>query len=260
MNNTPSPFDYTMWRALAWCGPIFIGAFLFFFGILGHNLPPVGADLTPQQLTQHYIDNGMSIRIGMSVCIVFATFYIPWGVAVSRLMRRIEGGEGMLGNLQMLGAAISSVIIIVPCGLWLMCSIEAPTIQPETIHLLYWMGWMIIDLGYMAFTFQIAAEAIVFLRDPRGKPLVAPWVCWAGFVTCAAFFMENLIPFFKTGPFAFHGLFNFWVAYGTWFVWVIGLSYYVITAITRLQQEDGALSVAPKAASTGFLGAREAVR
>ena len=76
----------------------------------------------------------------------------------------------------------------------LTASLEAPTLQPEIVHMLYWLGWMIIDLAYMVTTFQIFAVSIVFLRDTREKPLVPAWVNWWGFVTCAAFFPVSLIP------------------------------------------------------------------
>jgi hypothetical protein len=35
-------------------------------------------------------------------------------------------------------------------------------------------------------------------------------------------------------------MFNFWIAFFTWYVWVTGISFYVIKAIPRLRQEDEA--------------------
>lgn len=246
MNANSYPTDYAMWRLLAWCGPIFMTTFFFMWGVLAKNLPPVGADLNAAQIAAHYIENGMAIRIGMSVCMVGGAFYMAWGLAVSRVMRRIEGPDGMLSSLEMMGATITCAPIIIACGIWTAGSIEAPALQPEIVHLLYWLGWMIIDLAYMVTTFQIFAVSLVFLRDRREKPLVPSWVCWWGFVTCAAFFPVSLVPFFRTGPFAFHGLFNFWIAFFTWYIWVTAISIYVIKAITRLQQEDGAALPVPE--------------
>jgi hypothetical protein len=169
-------------------------------------------------------------------------------------MRRIEGPEGMLAQLEMMGATITCAPIIIACGVWLAAAIEAPQLSKEIVHLLYWLGWMIIDLAYMVTTFQIFAVSMVFLRDRREKPLVPAWLCWWGFVTCAAFFPVSLVPFCKTGPFAFHGMFNFWIAFFTWYIWVSGVSTYVIKAVTRLQQEDGQLELrAPAQAATAQL-------
>jgi hypothetical protein len=255
MNNKSYPVDYNIWRLLAWCGPIFMTTFFFMWGVLARNLPPVGADLDAAQITAHYIENGLAIRIGMSVCMVGGAFYMAWGLAVSRVMRRIEGPDGMLSSLEMMGATITCAPIIVACGIWLTGSIEAPNLPKEIVHMIYWMGWMIIDLAYMVTTFQIFAVSWVFLHDTREKPLVPSWVCWWGFVTCAAFFPVSLVPFFKTGPFAFHGMFNFWIAFFTWYIWVSSVSICVIKAITRLQQEDGATSPSQLRQGRGILAA-----
>ncbi|MDB5985816.1 MAG: hypothetical protein JWR16_869 [Nevskia sp.] len=245
--------DYTMWRLLAWCGPIFMTVFFFMWGVFAGNLPPAGADLDAAQITAHYLNNGMAIRIGMSVCMVGSAFYMAWGCAVSKVMRRIEGPDGILSNLEMMGATITCAPLLVACGIWLTASIEAPQLPPAIIHMMYWLGWMIIDIAYMVTTFQIFAVGIVFLRDQREKPLMPAWISWWGFVTCAAFFPVSLIPFFKTGPFAFHGLFNFWIAFFTWYIWVTAVSFNIIRAISRLQQEDGAASPSAAQQRAGVL-------
>ena len=240
MNQPVQNHDYGMWKMLAWCGPIFMGAFFVFWGVLAKNMPPAGEDLTPLQITAHYLENAMALRVGMSICMVASAFYMAWGCAVSKVMRRIEGNDGILSNLEMMGATITVAFPIVACGIWLTAAMEIAILPPEIIHMLYFMGWMIIDLAYMVTTFQIFAAAVVFLRDRRAKPLVPTWVNWWGFFTCVVFFPVSLIPFFKTGPFAFHGLINFWVAFFAWYVWVFAMSFYVIRAVGRLKEEDQA--------------------
>jgi len=252
------PTDYGMWRLFARCGPIFMATFFFMWGVLAGNLPPAGAYLDAAQIKAHYIDNGMAITIGMSISMVGGAFYMAWGCAVSQVMRRIEGPDGMLSSIEMMGATITCAPVIIACGIWLTASIEAPALQPEIVHMLYWLGWMIIDLAYMVTTFQIFAVSIVFLRDTREKPLVPAWVNWWGFVTCAAFFPVSLIPFFKTGPFAFQGAFNFWIAFFTWYIWVTAVSIYVIKAVGRLQIEDGAATGSEAAHRSAVLAARTA--
>src|ERR1700674_91077 len=208
MNPNVQGTDYAMWKLLAWCGPIFMAIFFFFWGVLAKNMPPAGADLNAMQIAAHYLENNMAIRIGMSVCMVGAAFYMAWGCAVSKVMRRIEGPDGILSNLEMMGATITVAFPIVACGCWLTASMETGLLPPEIIHMLYFLGWMIIDLAYMVTTFQILAVSIVFLRDRRSVPLMPAWVSWWGFFTCAVFFPVSLIPFFRSGPFAFHGLVN----------------------------------------------------
>lgn len=255
MNSEVNHNDYGNWKLLAWCGPIFLAIFTGFWGILAHNMPPAGADLTPLQITAHYRDHNMALIIGMSVCMVGSAFYFPWGCAISQVMRKIDGPNSILAHLENMGATITVAFPTIACGIWLTAALEVSILSPELIHMLYYMGWMIIDLAYMVTTWQIFASSMVFLRDKREKPLVPAWVCWWGFFVCATFFPVSLIPFFKTGPFAFHGLFNFWVAFFAWYIWCGSLSFYVIKAITRLQREEteAAGKAAPAQSVAGYV-------
>ena len=255
MNTKDYPVDYTIWRLLAWCGPFFMTLFFVLWGLLCQNFPPRGADWDAAMIYKHYIDNGMALKIGMSVCIVAGAFYMPWGLSVSRVMQRIEGPDGMLAKLEMMGATITCCPLIVACGIWLTGAMEAPEQSPQIIHMLYWMGWLIIDLAYMVTSFQIFAVSVCILRDKREKPLYPAWLSWWGYITVLSFFPVSLIPFFKTGPFAFHGLFNFWVAFPTWYIWVFGLSICTLRAITKIQIEDGAMAKVREPSQVGALPA-----
>lgn len=240
MKNKAVATDYGMWKLMAWSGPVFFTLFFFMWGLLADNFPPMSPNLSAEAMKAHYLDKGLAISIGMSVCMVGGAFYMTWGCAVSRLMRRIEGPEGMFSNLEMMGATITFTPIVVACGIWLVAAMQAAVLSAEIIQSMYLLGWMIIDIAYMVTSFQIMGASIVFLKDTREKKLIPAWVSWWGWVTIASFFPVSLIPFFKTGPFALNGLFNFWVAFPTWYVWIVAMSIYVIKGVNRIEIEDGA--------------------
>lgn len=233
---------------MAWTGPIFFTTFFFMWGILAENFPPMAASDTAQEMWQHYKDLQLEIMIGMSVCMVGGSCYMTFGAAVSRVMRRIEDGEGMLANLEMMGATITYCPIVVACGIWLTAAIQVDALSPEMVQTCYYLGWMIIDLAYMVTSWQIIAAAVVFLKDKRETKLVPNWVSWWGFVTVASFFPVSLIPFFKTGPFAFQGMFNFWIAFPTWYIWIVAMSFYIIKAVSRIEKEDKQAEAAAQSA------------
>ncbi len=233
-------FDKMNWLIMAWTGFFFMAIFTVFWGVLARNMPPAGADLEAAQIAAHYMEHRMALIVGMSVCMVGSACYMTWGTAISRIMRRIEGSDGILSNVEMMGAGVTAVFPIVACGMWLTGALEVGKVPDWMIHVLYTMGWMIIDLAYMVTTFQIYAISTIFLRDTREKKLVPAWVCWWGYITCIAFFPVSLIPFFKTGPFAFHGFINFWIAFPTWYIFVFAVSFYGIKAVHRIHAEDNA--------------------
>ena len=255
MNKPAVATDFGKWKLMAWSGPIFFTLFFVMWGLLADNFPPMSPNLSAEAMKTHYLDKGLAITIGMSVCMVGGAFYMTWGCAVSRLMRRIEGPEGMFSNLEMMGATITFTPIVVACGIWLVAAMQAAVLSAEIIQSMYLLGWMIIDIAYMVTSFQIMGASIVFLSDTREKKLIPAWVSWWGWVTIASFFPVSLIPFFKTGPFAFNGLFNFWVAFPTWYVWIVSMSIYVIKAINRVEIEDGAVALQPSRDPAGIMAA-----
>jgi len=239
----PNPTDYKSWKVLAWMGPLFVVAFALLFGVLAGNLPPFPASAGPEAVWQHYADNRLPIMIGCSLCLTFAACYIAWSLAVAKVMERIEGQGGMWAQMERLGATITYAPPLVALVMWAGAAHEIHTIDPGTAHLLYWMGWFLVDLGYMVTSFQIIAVTIVFLSDRREKKLVPDAVSWFGLITVMSFFFVLAIPYVETGPLAFDGLLSFWVAFGCWFTWILTMSYFIIKAVDRLKAEDAAAQV-----------------
>lgn len=251
MSTSPHPIDYGTWKMLAWTGPVFFIGFFVMWGLVARNFPPMPASTEPQAMWQRDHDHRTAIMLGMSVCMVLAACYMTFGAAVSRVMRRIEGPEGMLSNLEMMGATITYCPIVIACGIWLTSALQIDTLSPDMVQTMYYLAWMIIDLAYFVTSWQIIAAALVFLRDRRERKLVPAWVSGWGMVTVATFFPVSLIPFFKTGPFAFNGLFNFWIAFCTWYIWIVSMSFFIIRAVGRIEIEDGAAAPRASAALRG---------
>ncbi len=78
-----------------------------------------------------------------------------------------------------------------------------------------------------------------FLRDKRQVPLMLKWLAWYGVWVGFMFIAECLMPFFKTGPFARDGSLNFWIEFMIWFIWVPMVSFYMLKATKRIEQEEG---------------------
>ena len=248
--------QFGSWKFLAWTGPIFFIGFFCMWGLRADNFPPMAASTPAEEMWQHYKDGQFNIMLGMSLCMVLGACYMTFGAAVSRVMRRIEGPDGMWANLEMMGATITYCPIVVACGIWLTCAMQVDLLSPSAVQTMYYVGWMIIDLAYMVTSFQIIAAAVVFLKDKREKKLVPSWVSWWGFVTVASFFPVSLVPFFKDGPFAFHGMFNFWIAFPTWYIWIVSMSIFIIKAVNRIEIEDGAAEAKAESVRGATVGAR----
>jgi hypothetical protein len=52
------------------------------------------------------------------------------------------------------------------------------------------------------------------------------------------FVMELIMPFFRSGPFSWSGVFNYWIPFFGPFIWMMILTCYLLSGINRLEAED----------------------
>jgi hypothetical protein len=238
---------FKYWRFCAWGGPIFLAGFIIFWGILGSNIPPVSPATTQAELAVHYLRNANSLRAAFVVSMTFAVFYLIWSVAIYKIMERMEEGNHLLSYLELLGGSLTIVFVTMGLSFWLTAAFR-PDREPAILQVLYDVGWLTMDCAFFITTVQMIAMAVLFLSDERQVPLVPKWFCWYSIWVAFVFFTELIMPYFKTGIFAWDGLVNYWVGFFAWFLWIIGQSYYTFTAISCLELE----AKTPRSAAAPF--------
>jgi len=233
-----STTDLSIWRFCAWGGPVFIlGCGIGFFYLAGF-LPPPPEYLNAQQITQYYLDHNLGIRSGMIIMLMASGSYLLWTVVMSAIMKRVEGANGLLSNIELLGGLFTVGIVQGFALMFLVASFRTPERTPQEILLLNDAGWMIVNITFMPTALQMIAWGTAWIMDKRVKPLVPWWVGWVSFALVATFMPIVAMPFLINGPFAWHGLLTFWIALGAYFVWLFLASYYTFSAIRTIEIEE----------------------
>lgn len=230
--------EYNYWRFCAWMGPVFMSVFIVFWGIMGHNIPPWNADLPAATIANWFRTEANTIRTGMVLSMTFAVLYAVWGLAIGRVMTRIVPKDSILVDLQVWGAGLTVVPVLVSTSFWLAGAYRPEALPDYVLQLLYDWAWLLIDLAYAVTTVQLFAAGVGFMRDKRTTPLIPKWLAWYGIWVGFMFVAECLMPFFKTGAFARDGILNFWIEFMIWFVWCPTLTFYILKAINRIEQEE----------------------
>jgi hypothetical protein len=229
---------YSLWRLCAWAGPVFLVGYVISWGILGFNVPPNEPSIALPDLYAHYLANSVRIRLAFVLSVFFIPFYFVFSCVVSRLMQTIEGPDGPLAVVEQLGGAATVVVGMVAGICWLTAGYRIEERTPEIVRALHDFGWLFFDTTYMVTGVQMLALGTVFLLDPRSEPLVPRWLCWYTYAVVGMFLPLSLLPFFYAGPFAWSGLFCYWISLGSWFVWLTLLCVYAFRAIRRLEGEE----------------------
>ncbi|WP_221793817.1 hypothetical protein [Aquisediminimonas sediminicola] len=230
--------DTRFWRLCAWNGPLFMGVFIIFWGIMGHNLPPYSADLPASDIAAYFRENANQVRTGMVLAMTFTISYCVWGLAIAKVMEQVVGKDNILVDLEKWGAGLTVVPVLVSCSFWLTGAFRPEALPDSVLQMLYDMAWLLIDLAYSITSVQMFALGAAFLMDRRQQPLVPKWLAWYGIWVGFMFIAECLMPFFKSGPFSRSGTLNYWIEFSIWFVWCPTLTYYLLRSITRIEQEQ----------------------
>lgn len=256
IDNRLTANNVLVWRVAAWCGPVFIVGLLVFWGLIAGYIPAPPQDWSPEQIAAHYTENNTAIKIGMVGTLFFAPFYFVWTALASRLIGRMEGPNGILSNIELVGGALGAIITQLFATCWLAGAFRIEDRTAQEVQLLHDLGWMIFDMAFFTPAVQIISFGVAIILDARQRPLFPRWVGWASCGLALTYTCVVLMPFVSTGPFAWNGLLSYWFALGGFFVWAALAMYYAFGAINRVVEEERGTDGARPATGTADTLAR----
>jgi hypothetical protein len=208
-------------------------------------LPLPSATLDAAKVAAFYTRNSIDIRVGAAICSWTGGFTIPLAIVIAVQMARLERGVPIWSIVQFAGGVMMSVFTVLPPLLWGVAAFT-PTRPPEVTLVIHEFANLAFIATDQYFIFQNVALAVVCLTQKIDDK--SPFPRWLGYLTLwAAFTIEVGVAAFlpKTGPFAWNGLFVYWVPivmYGTWYTAVC------VNLLNALKRQ----SRAAESESTGF--------
>ena len=205
-----------------WCGALFLASYIIGLWLLSGFVPAHPPTMSATEIAAIYKANANHIRLGMVFVMIAAGFYLPWTVTLSALIRRMENKSTFLSQTQLIGGLAASMFFVLPALIWQVAAYRIDR-SPELILLLNDAGWILTVTPDPPFFVQfIPLVAAIFMN--KNKPEVFPrWMGWATLWANVIYAPAMAAYFFMDGPFAWNGLFPFWLPLGTFVVWEITL-------------------------------------
>jgi hypothetical protein len=183
-------------------------------------IPPPRPSDSAAQVAARYVHHHDRIRIGSFLTVSGAGFLVPFVAAIGWQMRRMAGNAaGLLAVAQIAAGTLGCFMFIVGPIFWMAAAFRPEAQSGGTLIALQDTGNIpFFGVGTWAMVQTLALAAGV-LTDQRDRPVYPRWFGYLGVWVAVLFIPAPIDMFFKTGPFAYNGLFVFWLPGGAFFLW-----------------------------------------
>lgn len=203
--------------------------------VVAHFIPPHWPSWTAEFVSKIYLDRQTPILIGMVLMQFSTALWVPFWSVIYAQMRRIEGKSPPVLSISFLSACIGSnlVALFIP-GFFFMAAAFRPERNPEITQIFNDIGWFYftIPAGGLGYVWALSI-ALCILLDKHPRPLFPRWVGFMSIWLAVLMAPTALIPFLKSGPFAWNGILAFWLVLAASGVWTVILIIYLLKAIDR---------------------------
>jgi hypothetical protein len=206
---------------------IYIGSFM-----MPGWLPPPSPSLSPEEFAQMFTPDNYVLRIGVLLMCLFCPLVVAFAAVIATQLKRIEGTHQVMANLQYVSQAAGLCLFLVPGFIWLAISYRAGT-NPEIIVVLNDLAWFMFLAGSGPTILQWLCVGLAVIGDKSADPIYPRWFAFLNFWLALGATAGMAIPFVKTGPFAYSGLFGFWAVASVFCIWVSSAYWCTLKAVKK---------------------------
>jgi hypothetical protein len=229
-------------RLCAWSGIACIAVFFTGFAVVAGFIPPPSPDMTGDELIQLFNDDQTRIRIGMIISIFASVLLGSWAAVFTVQMHRMERSNSALAYTNLAMGATFTLEFIVSLVIW-----QSMTFRdhgPDVMTAMNDTAWFL----FVCITATPALQAIVIgtaiLRDSRTAPVFPRWAGYLNLWVAVMFMPGTITVFFTDGPFAWNGLFVWYMPLTVFAIWIVTNTVLLLKAITAQEAEERTTTVA----------------
>lgn len=227
-------------RICVWCG-ILTPIFFFIAFLLGHWIPPLTPNKSAEEIAAHYQQYTTGIRVGGVFMLISGMFYAAFTAVISGQMTRIPGVHRTVIYAQAIAGAFACITFSLP-GMLMEVAAFRPDRAPDMTQMLNDFTWIILVMPWPPFLVQNFAFAFAIFSQ-KDKPLFPRWLGYLNIWAPIVFAPSVLLPFFKSGPFAWNGIFSLWIPAAVFVIQFIANTVNLLRAIAVSEDAKSAPAV-----------------
>lgn len=228
----PLAFDTLVMRACVWSGILLVAMTAVGLGWFMGYAPPPHADWSADKSLAFVSANQTSILVGAALCTFFWSLWATWTAPIILCIRQMERAP-LLTIASVVGVGGGAGVITIIAVSWTVMAFRAES--PQIVQAFNDLGFFLFLYTWPPFAVWMVIIAVAILRDVNLRPLLPRSVAYYNLVCAIGMAPASLMGFFKTGPFAFHGLLAFWLVALDFFIWMLVMSWVMLGVIRRAE-------------------------
>lgn len=217
----------------AWCGPATLALTAVGFLVAGLLPVPLSPGDSTSKVVAFYRDHSTRTGAGFVSASLGLPLVLPLIGLITSQMLRIEKRSPVLSFVQTVAGAATSVFLVLPI-LMMAALTFRPDRDPGLTVTLNDFAWLLFITPIGPFIVQNVAIGAAILGDRSPQPVFPRWVGYLNLWIAFLFMPDILAFFFTSGPFAWNGVFVFWLAFTAYAVWLTAMGL-VLRAMVHAQ-------------------------
>ncbi len=219
MHNTERANAFSQ-KLCVWSGPAMAVTLLGAFIIMGF-LPPPDPRLSGEEIVTLFQEDQGRIQAGGVVMIFGSALLFPWISVISVQLRRIEGQHTPMASTQLASGALGAFLFLTPMIMIQALAYKPENLDPDVAATCYYFAWLFFCGTPIFAIIQNLAITVAILQDSSPDPVLPRWAGYFNVWAALLFAPGIACYFFDDGPFAWRGVFVWWLpltVFGVWFV------------------------------------------
>lgn len=217
-----------------WSG--FIAANIFFAGLLiGSIFPPMSPNMTPVEVQTFITAHASGIKLAGLLIIISGAFAALFDAVLLLQLWRMEGRRP-IGAFAQFGCGIANIAYFVLPGVFFVIMAFRPDRNIDSLYALFDIAWLVTMFPWTVGAFQALSCGLTILGNPQVTNVYPRWLGFFNIWIAIGMATSSVIPFFKTGPFAWDGIVGFWIPATVFGLWYYVMWWYTLGAV---KTDDG---------------------
>lgn len=213
-----------------WSAVAFFVLWLIGFLVFAQWIPPIAPSATAEEIGHIFSGRTVPILVGMALMGAGSVLYLPWTVLIADLIKEVEGPSFILSGTQLGAGVIATLTFMLPSYAWAAAAFRADR-NPEITQALSDFGWLLFITPIAPFILQYVIIAMAVFMDKRPTPMLPRWLAYVQIWVAILFLPAVLAYFMKSGPFAWNGVFVWWIPFAVFTFWFVAMIVYVRKAV-----------------------------